>query len=296
MNCKSYLPLLLAIVVISCEAENETITSTLFDMSAANSSVVTGSVNMRNGSIRIQSSIAFFDSGGPSSNYANNETLVLTIYPAKSGDRIAMTLNFFNIENSDGCIYDALEIYNGTSTTAPRIDSWCGTADSFWIPFYFVADNNAGALTLRFKSDGSDTGPGWSANLLPLAPTTGYSISLARATGLTGNSSRLNYTVLGPSLLPTDQGFCISTTNTVPSRTNGANCFTANVNRYGTRVFVQPSLGGTQTHYMRAFVTPPGSSTLYTSTVTYAPLGKALPQEFNRGLIFDEQVQLGPLN
>lgn len=296
MNRSTFFPLILAALVMSCDAQNDTITSSLFDMSAAGATTVSGSVNMRSGSIRIESTVNFYDSGGFSGNYGNSQNQVLTIYPAREGDRVAMVLNFFSVEFSEGCTYDVFEIFNGTSTSAPRIDFWCGDGDTFWIPHYFVAANSAGALTIRFKSDGTQSFSGWAASLFPLSSTTGYSISLLRAEGLASNSSRINYTVLGPSQLPTDQGFCISTTNTLPTRTNGASCFTASVNRYGTRVFVQPGLAANQTHYVRAFYTPPGGATVYTSTVTYAPLFKELPDIFERGAEDEGLVPLGPLN
>lgn len=281
MNINRFYPLFLAVAVLSCDAQNDTITSSLFDMSEAGATTVSGSVNMRSGSIRIEGAVQFYDSGGPSGNYGNSQNQVLTVYPAREGDRVAMSLEFFSVEFSDGCTYDTFEIFNGTSTSAPRIDFWCGDGDSFWIPHYFVAANSSGALTIRFKSDGTQTFPGWIANLFPLSSTTAYSVSLPRANGLAGNSSRINYTVLGPSQLPADQGFCISTSNTLPSRTNGANCFTASTNRFGTRVFTQPGFGVNQTHYLRAFITPPGGSTVYTSTVTYVPMAKALPDELS---------------
>jgi len=281
MNIRSILPILLSVAVLSCDAQNDTITSSLFDMSAASASTVSGSVNMRSGSIRIAGPVSFFDSGGPSGNYGNNLNQVLTVYPAQAGERVALWLQSFNVEFEDGCGYDVFEIFNGTSTSAPRLDFWCGSADSYWIPFYFVANNPSGALTFRFKSDGSNTFTGWTATLYTMTNIASYAVTLPRAVGQPGNSSWINYTAFGPSQLPTDQGFCISTTNSVPSRTNGATCYTASINKYGTNRFVLSGLGANQTHYMRAFITPPGGSTVYTTTVAYAPLLNELPDVFS---------------
>lgn len=297
MNKRTIFPLMLAALVMSCEAENDTITSSLFDMSAAQSKVVTGSLNMRSGSVKINSAVSFYDSGGPSGSYSNNENRVLTIYPDVTGGRVSFRLDLLDTEYYGGsCTNDYLEIYDGTSTSAPRLDFWCGTETSFWVPFQYVANNSSGALTIRFVSDGSVTRSGWSGSLSLLTPSTSYVISSARAMGVAGNSSFLVYNVIGPTQAPTDQGVCISTTNTVPSRTNGASCFTATVNRYGTRVFSQPGLGANVTHYMRAFMTPPGGTTVYTSTVSYVPLLKALPQDVFRGADVDEFVPVDPLN
>jgi hypothetical protein len=297
MNIRTYLPILLAVAVMSCEAQNDTITSSLFDMSAADAKVVSGSVNMKSGVVRINSAVSFYDSGGPSGSYSNNENRVLTIYPDVTGARVSFRLDVLDTEYYGGdCTNDYLEIYDGTSTAAPRLDFWCGTETSFWVPFQYVATNSSGALTIRFVSDGSVTRSGWSGALSLLTPTTSYVISSPRAMGVAGNSSFLVYNIIGPTQPPADQGVCISTTNTLPSRTNGASCFTANVNRYGTRVFSQPGLGANVTHHMRAFMTPPGGTTVYTSTVSYMPLSKALPQEFHRGAGVDEFVALDPLN
>jgi hypothetical protein len=251
---------------------------------------------MRSGSVRIDEVIYFYDSGGVSGNYANNQNLVLTIYPKSNDERVVLTLDYFSIEASDGCTYDSFEVFNGTSTSAPRLDIWCGDGDSFWIPFYFVASNSSGALTVRFKSDGSSTGAGWSSQVFPVPADYTYQLFAPRAVGLPGSSSRLNYTIFGPTTLPTDQGFCISTANTLPSRTNGASCFTANVNRYGTRVFLQPAISTNQVHYMRAFYTPPGGTTVYSSSVSYVPMLKVLPDRLMRDALLDEFTPIPPLN
>ncbi len=284
------------IVLVSCEAEDDTIAGALFDQSAGGGSTVSGSLNMRSGSVRIDDVVYFYDSGGVSGNYANNQNLVLTIYPKSNNERVVLALDFFSIESADGCTYDSFEVFNGTSTSATRLDIWCGDGDSFWIPFYFVANNSSGALTVRFKSDGSSTSSGWIAQLIPIPEDYDYQIFAPRAVGLTGSSSRLNYSLFGPATLPTDQGFCISISNTLPSRTNGASCFTANVNRYGTRVFLQPAISANNVHYMRAFYTPPGGASVYSATTSYVPMFKVRPDLLERDPFIEEFTPLPPLN
>ncbi len=296
MNIKSILTVILAVAVLSCEAENDTITSTLFDQSVETSSVASGPVNMRNGSVRINGSVSFYDSGGPAGNYSNNENLTLTVYPATTGYRVRLILEVFNIEFGTDCPYDIFEIFDGTTVNSTRIDIWCGSGDSFWVPHHFVASNSSGALTIRFRSDSSTMEPGWVALLSQVAPTTNYSVILPRAVGLPGNSSMINYTVTGPTQLPTDQGFCISTSSTSPSRTNGADCYTASVNRYGTRVFTLDGIAVNTTHYMRAFYTPPGSASIYSSMVTYSPMSKDIPHLQVRHSDFNSFIPLGLLN
>ncbi len=285
-----------AFILLSCDSENPDLASALFEQSAETSSVASGSVIMRNGSVRINNNVSFFDSGGSSNSYSNNENLVMTIYPATSGNRIRLILEAFNIEFGTDCPYDTFEVFDGTTVNSTRIDIWCGSGDSFWVPHHFVASNSSGALTIRFRSDGSTTGPGWVAMLSQLAPTTNYSISLPRAVGLAGNSSMINYTVTGPIQLPTDQGFCVSTSTTSPSRTNGAECYTASVNRYGTRVFTLGGIAANTTHYMRAFYTPPGSASIYSSMVMYLPMSKEIPHLQVQQSDFDSFIPLGLLN
>ena len=99
----------------------------------------------------------FYDSGGPSGNYANNENFTETFYPSTAGSMIRFTFNTFNTESG----YDYLRIYNGTTTAAPLIGTYNGTTG----PGTVTASNASGALTFNFTSDGSVTPAGWSASI-----------------------------------------------------------------------------------------------------------------------------------
>ncbi|MFP4470209.1 MAG: M14 family zinc carboxypeptidase [Bacteroidales bacterium] len=100
-----------------------------------------------------------YDSGGPSANYANNEDLTMTINPAATGSMLRLDFLEFSLESHSTCNYDRLNIYDGSSVTAPLIGTYCGS-DS---PGTVVANNPEGALTLVFHSDNSITKPGWKA-------------------------------------------------------------------------------------------------------------------------------------
>lgn len=98
----------------------------------------------------------FFDPGA-AGNYANNTDLTSTITPSTPGAYLAADFTSFQLENT----FDFLRIYDGTSTAAPLIGTFTGTAS----PGLVIASNAAGALTFRFTSDGSATFSGWVANL-----------------------------------------------------------------------------------------------------------------------------------
>jgi len=104
---------------------------------------------------------AFYDSGGPQADYSNNENYVMTFYPGIPGAKVKISFTSFNVEQNSDCSWDYLQIYNGTSTSAPLVGTYCGTAN----PPAFIANNNDGAITIKFKSDGVVSKPGWSANI-----------------------------------------------------------------------------------------------------------------------------------
>jgi hypothetical protein len=99
----------------------------------------------------------FLDSGGPDSDYGNNENYTLTVYPVSSSARTKVTFSSFNIE--DG--WDFLKIYDGIDLTAPLIINLTGTT----IPEEVIATNDEGALTFVFTSDSNTSGFGWEAEL-----------------------------------------------------------------------------------------------------------------------------------
>ena len=101
----------------------------------------------------------FFDTGGESGPYSNDEDFVMTFMPETAGANIIVEFQQFDVEYNADCNYDWLRIYDGTSTSAGLIGEYCGT-DS---PGTIEADNDAGALTFEFHSDYSVTEPGWKA-------------------------------------------------------------------------------------------------------------------------------------
>ncbi len=114
------------------------------------------SYNMQNGTITTCSAM-FYDSGGATGNYGNDEQYTLTIKPTGSGRKIEVSFQSFDIENG----YDILKVYDGSSTSATLIGEFTGTTS----PGTIVATNEEGALTFFFKSDFAANRSGWAATL-----------------------------------------------------------------------------------------------------------------------------------
>ncbi len=101
----------------------------------------------------------FYDTGGPESNYGDNENLIFTLYPNQADHVVKVQFIEFDVEFHASCSYDYLKIYNGPDLLSPLLGTWCGTNS----PGLITADNPQGALTFHFVSDGSITKPGWKA-------------------------------------------------------------------------------------------------------------------------------------
>ncbi|WP_396143727.1 M12 family metallo-peptidase [Flavobacterium sp.] len=91
--------------------------------------------------------IQFTDSGGPTGNYTNMETVVRTIIPDVANNNIVLTFSAFSLEVD----YDYLYVYDGNSTAAPLMNPGGSTGTT--IPGPFVSSATDGSLTVRFYSD-----------------------------------------------------------------------------------------------------------------------------------------------
>lgn len=99
----------------------------------------------------------FYDSGGPSGNYANNENQITTIAPSTGYNTVSVTFNSFNLESG----FDYLRIYDGNDLNAPFIGEYTGSNN----PGTITSNNPSGSLTFKFTSDGSVTHSGWDASV-----------------------------------------------------------------------------------------------------------------------------------
>lgn len=113
---------------------------------------------------------SFFDSGGTSANYANEESLVWIICPTNECNNVRVSFTSFSVEAN----YDALYVFNGPDINSPQFASnnsitlagfpaggYHGTSS----PGTFTSTHSSGCLTFRFLSDESVNAPGWASNV-----------------------------------------------------------------------------------------------------------------------------------
>ena len=112
----------------------------------------------------------FFDSGGSSGNYSNQEDITTVICPDNPDEAIKITFNSINIEST----WDAIYIHNGPSNTSPLYASNNGATQAGFpaggyygttAPGPFISTDSTGCLTIRFRSDNFVTGNGWNTDL-----------------------------------------------------------------------------------------------------------------------------------
>lgn len=103
--------------------------------------------------ILIASSGTFYDSGGPSADYSNDERSVWTINPS-GATSVSLTFGSFDLENT----WDYLYVYDGADVWAPLIGYYTGNAN----PGTLVA--STGTMTIEFRSDCLTSAAGWNAS------------------------------------------------------------------------------------------------------------------------------------
>ena len=102
----------------------------------------------------------FYDSGGASGNYSDDERSVWVISPT-GATSVTLTFSSFNTENT----WDYIYVYNGTDVWAPLIGYYTGTTN----PGTLVA--SSGSMTIEFRSDCSTNAAGWNASWTSNATT-----------------------------------------------------------------------------------------------------------------------------
>ncbi len=99
----------------------------------------------------------FYDSGGKDKAYVNNENYIKVIRPNIYGIPVEVKFNYFETESG----YDYLEVYDGLDVSAPFIGRYSG----YNLPPDLKSTHPSGALTFKFRSDGSSTRSGWEASV-----------------------------------------------------------------------------------------------------------------------------------
>ncbi|KWW31096.1 MAG: hypothetical protein AUK64_410 [bacterium P201] len=146
--------------------------------------------NMQNGTVETCNAL-FYDAGGPSNNYGNNQNYTMTFKPDTEGSMIRATFSEFSTEAN----FDYLYIYDGSSANATLIGQYDGS-DS---PGEVTATNEEGALTFRFTSDQGVTAFGWVATVSCVGDYEPLMLEVTAEPELIneGETSQLNVTVTG---------------------------------------------------------------------------------------------------
>ncbi len=150
-------------------------------------SVINAVFNMANATITTCSG-SFYDAGGSSGSYSNNENFTEIFYPATPGAKIRFTFSSFSTESG----YDYLRIYDGTTTGATLIGTYHGTTG----PGTVTATNASGALTFNFTSDVSVTSTGWAAAISCFGSATPPVANFSASTTTPGVGATVNLTDL----------------------------------------------------------------------------------------------------
>ena len=124
-------------------------------------------ITMGQGTTTVYTGCVFtiYDDGGLNNDYSANQDYYVTIYsndPSNAAVSVEIQLNGFNVHPSD-----TLYIYDGPVMADSLIlaklnDSLVALVSAPTIKYAATISNTTGALTLRFKSDGSGGGEGWS--------------------------------------------------------------------------------------------------------------------------------------
>ncbi|MCX6303631.1 MAG: PKD domain-containing protein [Bacteroidetes bacterium] len=136
--------------------------------------------NITNGSITTCTG-DFYDTGGSTGVYMDNEVITETFYPSTPGAMLRFNFTSFVTESG----YDTLTIYNGINSSAPLIGKYHGSLS----PGIVLATNAYGALTFRFRSDVSLTYAGWAA---AINCVTGIVADPATFTATPASTSQIN--------------------------------------------------------------------------------------------------------
>ncbi|MEW5845134.1 MAG: C25 family cysteine peptidase [Bacteroidota bacterium] len=119
-------------------------------------------------------SIWFYDSGGPTANYENNENYTITFKPKTSGKKIKVEFQTFDVESHSTCSYDRLLVFDGPNTQSPQLGTYCGSS----LPPVFTATSTTGELTFQFISDANTLGSGWKAKVTSTGSITAYPLTI----------------------------------------------------------------------------------------------------------------------
>ncbi len=154
----------------------------------------------------------YTDNGGAGGVYAANSNELVTICGNEPGELAAVQFSTFNTQAS----FDALYVYNGTTTADPLISSGNtagsvpgGVAGGWWgttaptntaYPGFLIASNPSGCLTFKFVSNATTQNAGWTATVACIA----NNLSCGTAAPIECGETKTGFhSATGPTNLPT---------------------------------------------------------------------------------------------
>ncbi|MCB0649955.1 MAG: T9SS type A sorting domain-containing protein [Saprospiraceae bacterium] len=146
----------------------------------------------------------WYDTGGSTGEYSNDESIQTTVCPTMGGDVITTVFTSFNTEYG----FDGMVVYNGAAITDPIIASGLGVgidtincpAGSYYgttSPATVTSTAPNGCLTFWFRSDGATTSTGWEATFSCTLPPECAAPSTLIATTITSLGANLGWTENG---------------------------------------------------------------------------------------------------
>ncbi|MBK9337625.1 MAG: hypothetical protein IPM98_14105 [Lewinellaceae bacterium] len=126
----------------------------------------------------------FFDSGGGTDNYSNNQNLQTTICPDGMGST-QLLLHFDSVLLAPG---DTLCILDGSTVFAPLLACANDFPSGQSFQIQASAGNTGGCLTVLFRSDAAGTATGWSASISCASPCVVPAPGNVQIVGMTGGN------------------------------------------------------------------------------------------------------------
>ena len=130
----------------------------------------------------------FYDTGGISGNYSNNESITSIICPDNAGDVVTVVFNDFNLAAGDNLV-----IRDGNLPTSPLVGTYSGAN----LPPSFTSTSATGCLTFVFTSTAGGVSAGWDATIYCTPPITCFKPVVLTANPIGSTTATLSWTESG---------------------------------------------------------------------------------------------------
>ncbi len=121
-------------------------------------------LSMQNGTFERCAPDKFYDSGGATGTYGDNENLVTTICAQNADEFIILEFTAFSTQLNS----DVMTIYDGDDTSAPLIGTYSGGNNPGQV---IASDTNiSGCITIQFITNGTGNTTGFEADIICAVP------------------------------------------------------------------------------------------------------------------------------